>query len=92
MGDTNQNITKSYERALQSVYTATTVVSGYTTVYDVGIISIVSGVGLSYDTSGTPQLVWTQNTSGKIRSGKVRCTWQGTSMEYSDVNVTQNDT
>lgn len=91
MGDTNQNITKSCERALQSVYTATTVVSGYTTVYDVGIISIVSGVGLSYDTSGTPQLVWTQNTSGKIRSGKVRCNWQGTSMGYSDVNVTQNN-
>lgn len=91
MGDTNQNITKSCERALQSVYTATTVVSGYTTVYDVGIISIVSGVGLSYDTSGTPQLVWTQNTSGKIRTGKVRCTWQGTSMGYSDVNVAQNN-
>lgn len=91
MGDTNQNITTSCERALQSVYTATTVVSGYTTVYDVvGIISIVSGVGLSYDTSGTPQLVWTQNTSGNIRTGKVRCTWPGT-LGYSDVNVTQNN-
>lgn len=91
LGDTNPNITKSCERALQTVYTATTVTSSYVTVYDVGIISVVSGVGLSYDTSGTPQLVWAQNTSGKIRSGKVRCTWQGTDMGYTEVNVAQNN-
>jgi len=91
LGDTNPNITKSCERAQRTVYTATTVTGSYETVYDVGIISVVSGTGLSYDTSGTPQLVWAQNTSGKIRSGKVRCTWQGTDMDYTDVNVAQND-
>lgn len=91
LGDTNPNITKSCERALRTVYTATTVTGSYVTVYDVGIISVVSGVGLSYDTSGTPQLVWAQNTSGKIRSGKVRCTWQGTDMGYTEVNVAQNN-
>ena len=90
LGDTNPNITKSCERALQTVYTATTVTSSYETVYDVGIISVVSGVGLSYDTSGTSQLVWAQNLSGKIRNGKVRCTWQGTDMDYTEVNVAQN--
>ena len=90
LGDTNPNITKSCERALQTVYTATTVTSSYETVYDVGIISVVSGVGLSYDTSGTSQLVWAQNLSGKIRNGKVRCTWQGTDMGYTEVNVAQN--
>jgi hypothetical protein len=91
LGDTNPNITKSCERALQTVYTATTVTSSYVTVYDVGIISVVSGVGLSYDTSGTSQLVWAQNLSGQIRNGKVRCTWQGTDMGYTEVNVAQND-
>ena len=90
LGDTNPNITQSCERALQTVYTATTVTSSYVTVYDVGIISIVSGVGLSYNTSGTSQLVWAQNLSGKIRNGKVRCTWQGTGMGYTEVNVAQN--
>jgi hypothetical protein len=90
LGDTNPNITKSCERALKKVYTATTVTSSYVTVYDVGIISVVSGVGLSYDTSGTSQLVWAQNLSGKIRNGKVRCTWQGTDMDYTEVNVAQN--
>jgi hypothetical protein len=90
LGDTNPNITKSCERALRTVYTATTVTGSYVTVYDVGIISVVSGTGLSYNTSGTPQLVWAQNTSGKIRSGKVRCTWQGTDMGYTEVNVAQN--
>jgi len=91
LGDTNPNITKSCERALRTVYTATTVTGSYVTVYDVGIISVVSGTGLSYNTSGTPQLVWAQNTSGKIRSGKVRCTWQGTDMGYTEVNVAQNN-
>ena len=90
LGDTNPNITQSCERALKKVYTATTVTSSYETVYDVGIISVVSGTGLSYNTSGTPQLVWAQNTSGKIRNGKVRCTWQGTDMDYTEVNVAQN--
>jgi hypothetical protein len=90
LGDTNPNITKSCERALKKVYTATTVTSSYVTVYDVGIISVVSGVGLSYDTSGTSQLVWAQNLSGKMRNGKVRCTWQGTDMDYTEVNVAQN--
>jgi hypothetical protein len=90
LGDTNPNITKSCERALKKVYTATTVTSSYVTVYDVGIISVVSGVGLSYNTSGTSQLVWAQNLSGKIRNGKVRCTWQGTDMDYTEVNVAQN--
>jgi len=91
LGDTNPNITKSCERALRTVYTATTVTGSYVTVYDVGIISVVSGVGLSYDTSGTSQLVWAQNLSGQIRNGKVRCTWQGTDMGYTEVNVAQND-
>jgi hypothetical protein len=90
LGDTNPNITKSCERALRTVYTATTVTGSYVTVYDVGIISVVSGTGLSYNTSGTPQLVWAQNLSGKIRNGKVRCTWQGTDMGYTEVNVAQN--
>ena len=91
LGDTNPNITKSCERALKKVYTATTVTSSYVTVYDVGIISVVSGVGLSYDTSGTSQLVWAENLSGQIRNGTVRCTWQGTDMGYTEVNVAQND-
>ena len=88
LGDTNPNITKSWKRLKK--YTATTVTSSYVTVYDVGIISVVSGVGLSFDTSGTSQLVWAQNLSGKIRNGKVRCTWQGTDMDYTEVNVAQN--